>query len=245
MQKILSAEQLEKFYHDQFVDDQVHHFVKLFSSCTKLGVITDIGGGCGYFARNLQNAIQCHVRVVDMDEASVAACHAAGVAAIQGNALTPAVSGDEDVVCFNLVLHHLVGNSDYETLTLQLKALTAWRSTAREVFVNEYIYESFLGNFSGWLIYQITSSKILSLVAMRIAKLIPSLNANTFGVGVRFRAHNEWRRVFEDAGYTVRRTITGDAEPVSLARRLLCIKYIRRDSFALVPKTPDYLEVRP
>ena len=37
--------------------------------------------------------------------------------------------------------------------------------------------------------------------------VVPSLKANTFGVGVRFRAHGEWLRVFESAGYDVKSSV--------------------------------------
>lgn len=171
-----------------------------------------------------------------MDPASVNACHAAGIDAVQGDAIHPTMSGKEDIVCFNLILHHLIGNSDADTLALQTRALAAWTPHVRSVFVNEYIYESYWGNFSGWLIFSITKSAVLSWIGKMVAVVVPSLKANTFGVGVRFRAHEEWRGVFEAAGYSVKSVILGKDEPISLPRRLLLIKHIRRDSFVLEPK---------
>lgn len=237
MQKILSAEQVEAFYHDEFVDDQVRHFVAMFGDNggqIDLNVV-DMGGGCGFFARQLNSLTDCRVRVVDMDPASVAACHAAGIEAVKGDAIHPVITGGEDVVCFNLILHHLVGASASDTLILQTKALAVWAPHVRSVFVNEYIYESYLGNFSGWLIFRITKSTFLSWIGKMGAKLMPSLKANTFGVGVRFRANQEWRGIFESAGYSIKSVVTGKEEQVSLPRRLLLIKNIRRDSFVLEP----------
>ena len=68
-----------------------------------------------------------------------------------------------------------------------------------------------------------------------IAKLSPSLKANTFGVGVRFRSHKEWCKLFESLGFKVVGTKIGEEEFVSLPRRLLLIKNCRRDSFLLEP----------
>ena len=236
MQKILSAEQIEAFYHDQFVEDQVRHFVLLFGANSNLKNVTDMGGGCGFFAKRLKNQAAYKVKVVDMDVASVQACRDSGIDATQGDALHPEISGHENIVSFNLILHHLVAGSDGGTLALQTAALAVWRPHVQSVFVNEYIYESYLRNFSGWLIFRITKSPVLSWFGRVVSKVVPSLKANTFGVGVRFRASQEWRRVFESAGYIVKSCVVGENEHVSLPRRLLLIKHIRRDSFMLEPR---------
>jgi hypothetical protein len=236
MQKILSTEQIEAFYHDQFVEDQANHFVKFLGTDNSVKNVTDMGGGCGFFARRLKHLADYKVKVVDMDEGSVTACHNAGVEAVRGDALNPSFVGNEDVVTFNLILHHLVGASERATLDLQTKALAVWRPHIQFAFVNEYIYESYIGNFSGWLIFTITKSRLLSRFGQIVAKVLPSLKANTFGIGVRFRAAKEWQRVFNLAGYDVKSTIAGENELVSLPRRLLLIKNIRRDSFLLLPK---------
>ena len=119
---------------------------------------------------------------------------------------------------------------------MQGQALSVWHLTVQAVFVNEYIYESYvINNFSGWLIYQITSNSVLSCLARFVAKLSPSLKANTFGVGVRFRSHKEWWKLFESLGFKVVGTKLGEQEFVSLPRRLLLIKNCRRDSFFLKP----------
>ena len=59
----------------------------------------------------------------------------------------------------------------------------------RAVFVNEYIYELYVGNVSGWLIFQVTKSRVLSWIGRVVSTVVPSLRAKTFGVSVRFRTH--------------------------------------------------------
>jgi SAM-dependent methyltransferase len=235
-QIVLSGEQLEAFYHDEFVQDQLRDFQQLLGSQAPRGTVKDIGGGCGFFARQLAERTGRTVKVIDADPASIATCRAAGIDAEVGDALQPRVEGNEDVVCFNLILHHLVGGSERLTRELQQRALSAWRSQARALFVNEYIYESYLPGLSGRLIYEVTKSRILSGLARMVAVLVPSLKANTFGVGVRFRDRHEWLRLFAAAGYDSESVTTGPDEPVSLPRRLLLIKRIRRDSFLLRPR---------
>lgn len=184
----------------------------------------------------LQEIIDAKVRILDSDEVSVKTCCAKGLDATVEDALKPNKRGDEDVVCFNLILHHLVGVNEFTTLNLQRQALDVWGNQAKMIFVNELSYDSFIGNVSGRLIYFITSNKILSSLAQTISRFVPSLHANTFGVGVRFRSHVEWIKLFEQWGFRVVSSVRGPATSISLARRLLLIRSIRKDSYILMSR---------
>jgi hypothetical protein len=192
-----------------------------------------MGGGCGFFSLALKKRFGLPVRVVDSDQISVQKAREGGVEAVLGDALKWEPLGDESFVCFNLILHHLVGQSDQETLRLQCRALQRWAEADVHVFINEYIYDSYIPFLSGKIIYEITSSKVLSFVAGAVSRFIPSLRANTFGVGVRFRAEKEWRQLFGSLGWQVTAHQRGREEFVSLPRRMLLIKSCRRDSFVL------------
>jgi hypothetical protein len=243
-QKLLSNNQIEYFYHNDFVERQIEDFIKLtgtslnnVSNILNPGVIVDLGGGCGFFANALKHHTDLKIRVVDIDAISISLCNQAGLEAAIGDALNPKIVGDELVTCFNLILHHLVGKSENETRKLQERALSAWHSNGNIIFINEYIYESFfIKNFSGWIIYQITSNAFLSSVGLLMAKIFPSLKANTLFVGVRFRSHKEWLMMFESLGFDVVDVVKGKQEDISLPRRFLLIKNCRRDSFLLKPR---------
>jgi hypothetical protein len=231
----LSESQIAAFYVDVFAESQVKDFLKLTKMPAKN--VVDVGGGVGYFAqRLLQSDINYRIRVIDSDLTSIARVKLLGNENIQaelGDALNPEVKGDEDVVCFNLILHHLIGKTERQTRALQKKALLAWKGSGAKLFINEYIYESYVKDFSGRLIYEITHNWILSAVGELISKIIPSLKANTFGVGVRFRANREWIKLFEECGFAVVSISHGKAEWISIPRRLLLIRQVRRDSFLL------------
>ncbi len=237
MQRKLKPGQLEAFYHDEFVTSQITHFDKLLKGRADTNAVTiDIGGGVGHFGEALQKLLpQAQIRVLDMDEISVQMAKERGILAVHGDALSPPISGDEDVACFNLILHHLIGKSEAATLDMQSRALLAWRDQAKWLFVDEYIYDSYLLNLSGKLIYWITRSRLLSAIGRIAAKFVPSLNANTFGIGVRFRSNSEWRHIFAKLGFEVVDYVRGPEENVSLARRLLLIRSCRRDSYLLQP----------
>ncbi|OYU00734.1 MAG: hypothetical protein CFE36_14345 [Sphingomonadaceae bacterium PASS1] len=237
IQRKLKNSQILEFFHDNFVDTQVRHFVEMIKELENpVKKVIDIGGGVGFFAHALILRAGLDAQVIDTDPVSVAACRARGVPAQVGDALNPPQGGDEDIVSFNLILHHLVAASDAETEALQERAIAVWRRKASAVFVNEYIYDSYIGNASGWLIYRITSSRYLSILGQAVAQLVPSLRANTFGTGVRFRANREWVNIFDNLGYEVVAYRKGAEENVSLARRMLMIKSCRRDSYLLVAK---------
>ena len=66
-----------------------------------------MGGGCGFFAKALQNRIHLKVRDLDSDSQSVDFCKQEGIKATCGDALKPTIVVDEAIVCFNLILHSL------------------------------------------------------------------------------------------------------------------------------------------
>lgn len=235
-QRRLSEEQVSAFYHDDFVATQVEDFAKLTADrLSGAGAVVDLGGGCGLFADAITQLLSIPVRVIDLDEESVIRCREKGLEATVGDAIHPEVRGDEAVVCFNMILHHLVAQTEGQTRQLQSSALETWRGRSRYVFINEYIYDSWFGGLAGSMIYRVTKSKVLSRIASVLARLAPSLRANTFGVGVRFRSGAEWRDLFHAAGYEVVGSLRGTDEEVSLARRALMIRCIHRDSFLLAP----------
>ena len=66
-----------------------------------------MGGGSCFFAKAHQNRIHQKVRVLDSDSQSIDFCKQEGIEATYGDALKPNVVGDENIVCFNLILHSL------------------------------------------------------------------------------------------------------------------------------------------
>lgn len=228
----LSSQQIEAFYHTDFVKDQTRDFCEMLGPSDG-SLVLDVGGGCGFFARYLSETAGFPLRVMEMDRRSVETCREQGLDATYGDALAPDIRGDEKIVSFNLILHHLVGANERETRALQLQALRVWRGKCARVFVNEYIYQSFVAGVSGRLIYEITSSSVLSLIGRIAGKVIPAFRANTFGIGVRFRSHEQWLEMFAEAGFRVVDQRIGQAEYISLPLRILLIKAIRRDSFLL------------
>jgi hypothetical protein len=233
----LKKYQIKAFYKNHHTKNQVDHFMQLLKNKKSNNkYIVDIGGGCGFFARLLHLKTGYRIRVIDSDKESinqVTNIKNKNISGVLGNALKPKIYGDENIVCFNLILHHLIADDEKKTKYLQKKALMAWKNNADFIFINEYIYDSFFKDLSGRLIFEITKNITLSRIGKVISRIIPSLRANTFGVGVRFRSHNEWINLFEECGFSVVSKIYNKPEYISLPRRLLFIKQVRRDSFLL------------
>lgn len=238
-QKRLSEYQVAEFFHTEFEADQVHDFESLLEDIDIDGSIVDVGGGIGKFARLLAEGRGNKIRVLDIDARSVEIANDmrnAQIEALVADATNPPFFGDEILVTINLILHHLIGDTESVTRDLQESTLRVWRGKAKYIFINEYIYESFFGNVSGRLIYQITSSSLLSSIASFVAKFAPSLRANTFGVGVRFRSNSEWVEMFNRCGFELVGMRAGLREQISLPRRLLLISQIKRNSYLIRSK---------
>jgi hypothetical protein len=237
MQRRLNSKQIENFNTDHCATRQVEDFLMLTRNLALIkSSIVDVGGGYGYFARELNKKTGLLITIIDSHEPSINAVrdiNHASIQAVHGDALSPNISANEGVICFNLILHHLIGSTEKESRALQKKALLAWGKNIKCVFINEYIYESFIGDASGRLIYYITKSKLLSFIGKIVSKVIPSLQANTFGAGVRFRSNSEWIKLFSECGFTIVSSVKGEPEPIALARRFLLIKEVRCDSFLL------------
>ncbi len=237
-QRELASHQVSEFYHDDFVTAQVKDFRRLVRRPDSVAAkVVDIGGGVGYFADALGQQLGFDVTVLDMDTKSLEIARSKGLRAELGDALSTRAADDAQVVSFNLVLHHLVTGSWRSTLQMQQGALRNQLSNSGEkrLFVNEYVYESYvLTEFAAWLIFTVTSSRMLSRVASIFARLMPTLRANTFGVGVCFHSDRAWRRLFDAAGWTVEAVLEGEQEGISAPRRIaLALRKCRRNSYIL------------
>lgn len=233
-QRLLSAERIREFHHAGFIGDQVDHFRKLTEREAGVGgVVVDVGGGVGRFAEALLKQ-RLKVRVLDRDEESVALARDKGIEADIGDACAPCIRGDESFVTLNLVLHHLVCSSELATKDLQRRALSVWAESNARVFVNEYIYESaMISGLASSVIFRVTKSRVLSLILDFASMMLPSIRANTSGVGVRFRSSEDWRAIFEASGFDVEGYVRGNEEQVPVLLRFLLVKSIRRDSWLL------------
>jgi hypothetical protein len=233
-QRVLNPDQIKLFYHDEFVHDQVADFISLTAKLPMDEIrACDLGGGCGFFADSLSRSASVQISVLDLDEASVQKCTELGVSAEICDILNPPAGIRYDVACFNMILHHLVSSNESRTSSLQRSALMTWQERSDYIFINEYIYDSYFNDFSGWLIFKITSSYIFSAIGRLFSYIFPSLFANTFNVGVRFRSNNSWNRIFSDSGFRVVGYSRGRDEYIPLPRRLLFIKSWRRDSYLI------------
>ena len=138
-----------------------------------------------------------------------------------------------DVVFFNFSLHHFVVPSYRTTRSFQRRALVASRNllTPRgRVSVVENLCDGYVPGLSGFLVFFLTSNKIIAPVVRR-------LGANTAGVGVCFRDRHSWRAEMERAGFRVEH-FEPEFYPNSLSRMkqiLLLIRDIRGGNFWLAP----------
>jgi len=99
------------------------------------------------------------------------------------------LQGKYDIVCFNWLLHHLVGNSYSETrknISTALEAVIPLLSERGRISIFENMYNGLIfDGLPSYLIFTLTSSKAL-------AGFTRKMGANTAGVGVCFLSRKQW-----------------------------------------------------
>ncbi len=157
----------------------------------------DIGGGIGTFANALLENCE-HVERIDVVDPSLSAANAfqknSRVNLIQASIQDFEPQEKYDFITINLVLHHIVANSDHLVKTNQTHVIAKAKSLLAPnglLIVEENVYDSvFTTDLTGRLIFEITKLKSIESITRK-------LGANTAGEGVRFRSERSWKALFE------------------------------------------------
>lgn len=166
--------------------------------------LLDVGGGNGRYADKLLNAFkQLSVTVLEPDS-HLAAKNSDNERKSVVNATYQSFveQCDEryDIVCFNWVLHHFVGDDYATTRQLQLAGLHAARRLLNPgglILIFENFYDGYaLDDAPGRLIYELTSSR-------RMKNITAKLGANTAGVGVAFHSEFSWLQLLQQAEFDI------------------------------------------
>jgi SAM-dependent methyltransferase len=170
----------------------------------------DVGGGNGVFTDRVLDAFPQSAGVIvepsqTLRERNVPRPSKTLVpGTFQAAALDP--GSRFDVIFFNWVLHHFVGDSYAKTQALQRQGLADARSLLTDdgcVVVFENYYPGLLiDDLPSWIIYTLTASRLLTPFSRR-------LGANTAGVGVCFHSRAAWLAKVVQAGLVVEATHPG------------------------------------
>lgn len=237
----LQDDQLEQFDFE-FANDQMREdFFGLVSRHFGDRAFThlDVGGGNGRFAdRLLDRFPRCRSTVVDVAEVLLGRNRPhrrKEVLLAAAEEMHRHLGGRRfDLITLNWMLHHLSAGSYHRTRGHQravLREVQRFLAPRGRVSVFEDLIEGLLvPDLPSWLVYQVTSSKLLAPVVRR-------LGANTAGTGVCFLTERQWRGVFRRAGYAVAEYIPYWAWQLSRAKCLvLHIKTMRNGLFWLAPR---------
>jgi len=244
-QRVLPRSAIDEFDTPEGVAEQLQHFKSLLGfNVHSVFSVLDVGGGTGFFVSALKAEFpHGDATILDLDEASVIKGMNLGLTAIHGSIIEPPaaiLSRKFDVISFNLVLHHIIGDTDSSTVDLQRRALCqacTLLTNGGRLFVHEICYEGRLvPDSSALLIYQISSSRRFSRALRFVGKISPALRSNTAGIGVRFRPASGWVSLAGTLGLQVIGACEGGPEGHSLLRKtLLLIREVRRCSLVLRP----------
>lgn len=142
-----------------------------------------------------------------------------------------------DLISFNWLLHHLILPSYGDSRRLQSDVVTAacgLLSGKGRICVFENLYDgSFIRDLPGWIIYQLTSSKILAPITRR-------MGANTAGCGVCFGSRSHWNSLFEELKLEIQHFRAYQEYEVSALRRIaLHVGSYRVGEYLLAPRRPS------
>ena len=202
--KLLADSQLQTFDQD-YVTDKLYAFIiecidrdfpsGKFSFC-------DIGGGMGLFTdRLLEHYPLATATLVDNSELLLYKNAEHGRKRLHHGSATEVKyrfnPESFDLVFFNLALHHFVTDSYSKTRAIQSEAVRQGRMlmkpSGRMCVVENNFDGKIIDNFPGWLIFNLTVSKVL-------APFVKKLGANTAGCGVCFLSAKEWISTFHKVG---------------------------------------------
>ncbi|ABC29203.1 hypothetical protein HCH_02388 [Hahella chejuensis KCTC 2396] len=199
----LSEDRVAYFDHDSTAVHAVSPVVNivrsLLGSPTSVNLL-DVGGGNGTFLDTMLNSMpESRGTIVEMSPAM------AGKNASRHNKVVVCdnyldwanrkLDSDErfDVIFFNFVLHHFVGDSWGSSVELQRKALEVSKSLLKEngvIVVYEIHYNGgVFDEITSKIIYGVSSSRILAPVAK-------IMGSNTAGFGVCFHSEPFWIDLF-------------------------------------------------
>jgi len=197
--RTLSNEQLEAF--DSPYEEG---YFRAFERCVERDFgdsfsLLDIGGGNGGFAdRVLARWPRAMVSVADNSAMMLAKNRPdPRKRLVERSATDLSGIGRFDIVCFNCVLHHLVGASYALSLSNIQSALANAGAILNErgrVSVNENPCNGIVFDRApGRILYSLTSAR-------SIANIVRAAGGNTAGVGVCFQSTTQWKRHFANAG---------------------------------------------
>ncbi|MBD3399279.1 MAG: methyltransferase [Candidatus Coatesbacteria bacterium] len=200
--------------------------------------LLDVGGGAGYFADYILEARPgCRVTVLDISPGLLERNRPhRRKRLILGDALQldELPSGETfNIICFNLVLHHLLATDETSTRRLRIdvlrRAATLLRRCGRILIIEPLYLGMFHVDIPSILVYRLTRSQFF-------APLCKRLGARTAGEGVLFQPGNRWLHTFEDAGLEIQdQYIFGPWEINPLYKIALNIASIRTGIFWLAP----------
>ncbi|MDR7135365.1 SAM-dependent methyltransferase [Lysobacter niastensis] len=160
----------------------------------------DVGGGSGRFTDRLLAAYpQAHGTILDNSPLLLGKNTPHARKRLIEDSAEHLIRIDRryDLVFFNWVLHHLVGDDYRQSLAHidhALRAATGLLTSRGRISVFENIYDGLIvGNAPSRIIFGLTSAKA-------IAPLIHRLGANTARVGVCFQSRAGWQRILSSAG---------------------------------------------
>ncbi|WP_301102380.1 methyltransferase domain-containing protein [Propionivibrio sp.] len=206
----LAEARVESFDHDATAVHAVAPVVdaiRRLSSLNNNFKLLDVGGGNGSFLDTMLKALpESTGTLVEMSKGMAdknETCDRKTIVCenfLEWAKATEKCSARYDVIFFNFVLHHFVGNNRSQSILLQKTAINAAQSILADgglIVVYEIHYNGlFQDEIPSRLIHTLASSRILAPLTRR-------MGANTAGYGVCFHSERYWRSLYSRHGLRI------------------------------------------
>jgi hypothetical protein len=142
-----------------------------------------------------------------------------------------------DLILFNWLLHHLVGNSYLETrrnISTAIKSVIPFLTSRGKISIFENMYDGLIfDSLPSRLIFSFTSNKAISF-------LVKKMGANTAGVGVCFLSQKQWVDTVKKINLNILKYSDDVSWPMPIKLQILLhLGNIRCGHFWLVPSVKN------
>jgi SAM-dependent methyltransferase len=199
----LSTDQVKKFDREHMQDHRWGPLSDKISRRFPTGEFSflDLGGGNGMFTdRVLRHFQKARGLVLDSSEYLISKnAPSDRKRVVLGSAANIEALGEKfDLVFCHFLMHHLVTSRNYrqtrDNIATVLRSIRGSLTLNGAVSIFEHNCDGYIDGFSSWLVFSLTSSRILKFIIKR-------LGANTAGVGVCFLSHRQWMHEVGRAGF--------------------------------------------
>lgn len=231
--KKINADQ-EKWYRNgelQLIRKYLDCYKNILSEISKKKKVTilDVGGGAGYFSKQLETIlpkyIELDIYLLDTNKYDTWNDKKSKIHFIQGDALSISEIFSNkmfDYVFCNMLFHHLLGESFKESSKIREKCLKnivgVLKDDGKIGIIDNYNNGLFIDSISCRIIYAMTNIRNPMIV-----KICKRFGSNSAGVGVCMQSRRMWQNLIKKSGLRIVEEVESVPDKLGLIKKVCLI----------------------